>query len=258
MSRPSKTKTKKLPASQEGESENICFTIMPFGGWFDTYYESIYRPAIEAAGLVPRRADDLYRPSAIVHDIWTLTKTATIVLAELSGKNPNVFYELGLAHAIARPAILVTQTMDDVPFDLRALRVIVYDRNRPDWGADLKNSIEASIREVLTSPTKSVLPSFLQIDDSHRLSVTAADKELIALRQDVDLLKRGAFSPVTSVLERRRFEEEMESEREMEKLTAALAYIKATKEAPILPSSPTSSETENDNAEADEPKQTDK
>lgn len=194
MARPSKSKkSKKLPSSQgKAETETICFTIMPFGGWFDTYYEQIFLPAIESSGLVARRADDLYRPSAIVHDIWEITKKAKIVLAELSGRNPNVFYELGLAHALAKPAILVTQTVEDVPFDLRALRVIVYDRNEPNWGDVLKTAIESSIREILTSPVKSVLPSFLQVDDSHKPSVTTTEKELISLRQDVDLLKREA------------------------------------------------------------------
>src|SRR6266478_368610 len=140
------TRTRSLP--RESESAGICFTIMPFGGWFDDYYEQIYLPAIQSSGLVAKRADDLFRPSAIVHDIWELTKQAKVVLAELSGRNPNVFYELGLAHALAKPAILVAQTMEDVPFDLRALRVIVYDRNKPDWGAALKADIEESIRET--------------------------------------------------------------------------------------------------------------
>ena len=274
MSRASKTnKTKKQPASnKEGEIENICFTIMPFGGWFDTYYDAIYRPAIEAAGLVPRRADDLYRPSAIVHDVWNLTKSAKIVLAELTGKNPNVFYELGLAHALARPAILVTQTEDDVPYDLRALRVLVYDRNQPDWGADLGNRIEASIKEILSSPTEAVLPSFLQVDDSHKLSVTATEKELISLRQDVDLLKRGAFSPAVSrVSERRRLEERLAELGSQAHATAALnalqdererdealaSYIEFSK-SPLLPNPRTAPETESDDSEADKPKQTDK
>jgi hypothetical protein len=88
-------------------SGNTCFTIMPFGGWFDEYYTSIYKPAIISAGLHPCRADDWYRPSAIVNDIWAYTKSAKLILADLTGKNPNVFYELGLAHALAKPAILI-------------------------------------------------------------------------------------------------------------------------------------------------------
>ena len=49
---------------------DMCFVIMPFGGWLDDYYESIHKPAIEQAKLTPHRADDLYRPSTIVNDIW--------------------------------------------------------------------------------------------------------------------------------------------------------------------------------------------
>src|SRR5207237_6250655 len=108
-----KAVTKKKKSLVKQPSRGTCFTIMPFGSWFDSYYETIYVPAIQSAALTPRRADDLYRPSAIVNDIWILTREATIILADLSGKNPNVFYELGLAHALAKPAILVTESMDD-------------------------------------------------------------------------------------------------------------------------------------------------
>ena len=107
---------------------------MPFGGWFDDYYSTVFVPAIEKAGLESRRADDLYRPSTIVSDIWKFTMKAKLVLADLSEKNANVFYELGLAHALAKPVILVVEPMDDVPFDLRALRVLQYDKNDPNWG----------------------------------------------------------------------------------------------------------------------------
>ena len=101
----SKRKTKKTAigrtsaAVSDGSAAEVCFVIMPFGGWLDDYYETIYRPAIQAAGLEPHRADDLYRPSTIVNDIWAYTRRAKLLVADLTGKNPNVFYELGLAHA---------------------------------------------------------------------------------------------------------------------------------------------------------------
>jgi hypothetical protein len=87
--------TKKAPAkpmalrsAAKQAAQDTCFTIMPFGGWFDDYYVSIYKPAIDAAGLAACRADDLFRPSAIVTDIWAYTKSAKVILADLSGKNP--------------------------------------------------------------------------------------------------------------------------------------------------------------------------
>ena len=167
-----------------------CFTIMPFGGWFDDYYSNIYCPAIESAGLVPKRADDLYRPSAIVHDIWNYTKNCRLVLADLTGKNPNVFYELGLAHAIAKPAILVTESIADVPFDLRALRVLEYDKNDSAWGGVLRDKIATAIREVLESPLQSVLPSFLEVDKAPRAPVSEHQKELLEIRQELELVRR--------------------------------------------------------------------
>lgn len=173
-------------------SKDTCFILMPFGEWFDFYHDEIYVPAITASGLIPKRADDLYRPSAIVNDIWSLTHQARIVLADLSGKNPNVFYELGMAHAIAKPAILVTDSMADVPFDLRALRVIVYEKNAPNWGAVLREKIQISIREILDSPLESVLPTFIKVHEStssDQLTTTKVEKELVLLKQDMETLK---------------------------------------------------------------------
>jgi len=163
---------------------------MPFGGWFDEYYTEIFCPAIRGAGLVPKRADDLYRPSAIVHDIWSYTRRCRLILADLTGKNPNVFYELGLAHAIAKPAILVTESINDVPFDLRALRVIEYDKNSPVWGEALREKIQTAIGEVLASPLQSVLPSFLEVEHVPRAPITEHQKELIEIKQELDLLRR--------------------------------------------------------------------
>ena len=171
-------------------AKEICFVIMPFGGWFDKYYEDIYCPAISAAGMTPKRADDLYRPSNIVQDIWTYTKKAKIILADLSNKNPNVFYELGLAHALAKPAILITQTIDDIPFDLRSLRIIDYDKNLPNWGETLGESIEKAIKETLDSPNETIPTAFLETTGISKTKVSKEEKELLELRQEMESLKK--------------------------------------------------------------------
>jgi hypothetical protein len=190
----SKSSRSKKHAKRETK-QDTCFIIMPFGEWFDFYHDTIYVPAIKASGLIPKRADDLYRPSAIVNDIWALTQEAKLILADLSGKNPNVFYELGMAHAVAKPAILVTESMDDVPFDLRSLRVIVYEKNMPNWGDVLREKIEISIREILASPLESVLPTFIKVKEtSTQPTASKVEKDLISLKQDVDMLKRESQS----------------------------------------------------------------
>lgn len=171
--------------------DKTCFTIMPFGGWYDHYYKHVYKAAIAEAGLVPKRADDLSRTSTIINDIWTYTKEATIVLADLSDQNSNVFYELGLAHALAKPVVLVTSSIDEVPFDLRALRVLEYDRNNPDWGDLLKKDIVKSIGELLVAPTKSVLPTFLTVEDlPEKPAVSSQEMELLQLRSEFDAFRR--------------------------------------------------------------------
>ncbi|NTU74475.1 hypothetical protein HGB07_10215, partial [Candidatus Roizmanbacteria bacterium] len=114
--------------------------------------------------------------------------------ADLTGKNPNVFYELGLAHALAKPAILIAESMDDVPFDLQSLRHLVYDKNLPRWGDDLQERITKAIKEVLASPIKSVLPAFLTVaTDSKPKSITQQEKDMLELKREMDLLKK-AFS----------------------------------------------------------------
>lgn len=141
---PKETKKKRVK-----KSAGSCFVMMPFKDPFNTYYENIFRPAIVAAGLDSVRADDLFRPSVIVADLWQMIQDAKILLAELTTKNANVFYELGLAHAIGKPIVLVSETIDDVPFDLQQLRVLLYDKNDPAWGNKLQKDVTASLKETL-------------------------------------------------------------------------------------------------------------
>jgi hypothetical protein len=78
---------------------DTCFVLMPFGEWFDRYYKDIYVPAIKEAGFEPLRADSLFNSGSVIEQIWQQIRKAKVLLADLTGRNPNVFYELGLAHA---------------------------------------------------------------------------------------------------------------------------------------------------------------
>ena len=185
-----KESNEEISQTDATSSKPNCFVIMPFGGWFDKYYSEIYKPAIENAGLESKRADDLYRPGNIVNDIWNYTKDAKVILADLTNKNPNVFYELGLAHAITKPAVLITASMDDVPFDLRSLRVIEYDKNSPKWGEILQEKITKSLKETMKNPAAAIPPTFLEVNKTDRLKVTPIEREILELRKDMDSLIR--------------------------------------------------------------------
>lgn len=138
---------------QLGEITNACFVAMPFASLFEREYTRVIKPAVEGAGLVCVRGDEIYSDQSIVQDIWKSLRTARVVVAELSGRNPNVMYEVGLAHALGKPIILLTRNQDDVPFDLKSLRYVFYDMENPDWGADLRSELVRAIGKVLESPS---------------------------------------------------------------------------------------------------------
>ena len=114
------------------EHENIEVTLasamMPFDASFNTVYESI-KQATENVGLRCRRADDIWENAAIIQDVVSLIDRSRIVICDCSGRNPNVFYEAGIAHTLGRDVILITQSEHDIPFDLRHLRYIRYHNN---------------------------------------------------------------------------------------------------------------------------------
>jgi hypothetical protein len=139
---------------------DTCFVMMPFGTWMDTYYREIFVPAIRDAGMEPVRADELFSTGSVIEQIWEQITRAKVLLADLTGKNANVFYELGLAHAANKPVVFTTGSLDDVPFDLRHLRVAVYDIRDPSWGEKLKVSLSTYLKAAKAEPEKSVPQPF--------------------------------------------------------------------------------------------------
>jgi hypothetical protein len=92
------------------------------------YYETIFKPAIEKTGLHAVRADaEIFATGKIIDQVWRGINAAKVLVAELTTRNANVFYELGLAHALNKPVVLVSSNESDVPFDLQHIRVIYYD-----------------------------------------------------------------------------------------------------------------------------------
>ncbi|HYV43359.1 MAG TPA: hypothetical protein VFA20_00800 [Myxococcaceae bacterium] len=135
------------------KATRTAFILMPFRQPFDSYYPAIFRPALEAAGFEVRRVDDLYAPRPIMLDIQEGIANSDLVLCEMTGRNPNVFYELGLAHAVGKPAVLVSSAEEDIPFDLRHVRVIQYEPRMAGWEAKLRSDIERAAVAVLSSHT---------------------------------------------------------------------------------------------------------
>jgi hypothetical protein len=109
--------------------EQKIFVIMPFTlEWSNRIWQKMIKPTIEKKGLVPVRADDLFGQD-IMEDIWSGILSARLVIADITNRNPNVFYELGIAHCLGKEVILLTQNKDDIPFDLNRYRHIIYQDN---------------------------------------------------------------------------------------------------------------------------------
>jgi hypothetical protein len=107
---------------------NLVSVMMPFSKDFQDVYDSI-KLSCENANMICQRADNVWKNSMIIQDIFELIFTSSIVVADFSTRNPNVFYEVGIAHTLGKHVIPIAQSMDDIPFDLHHHRVLVYHNN---------------------------------------------------------------------------------------------------------------------------------
>lgn len=106
----------------------LASVMMPFNMEFDKVQETI-KEACFNAGMSCARVDDLWNNSTIIQDIFELIYCSSIVIVDFTGKNPNVFYEAGIAHTLGKNVIPITQSLNDIPFDLRHHRVLNYLNN---------------------------------------------------------------------------------------------------------------------------------
>lgn len=120
-------KRPEFKVKKERIDRKLCFVLMPFDEKFTPIYNNIIKKVVESFGLKCKRAGEIFGTKPIIEDVWEHIQRARILIADLTGRNPNVFYELGLSHAIKKEVILITQNLKDLPFDLKHYRCIVYE-----------------------------------------------------------------------------------------------------------------------------------
>ena len=133
----------------------LAFVLMPFTTELTQIYQTVIKPTVERTefGLVCKRADDIKSNRAIIQDIWKSICEARIVIADMSNLNPNVMYELGIAHTIGKETILLYQkTKEELrfPFDLSHIRRIEYENTMPGAKA-LENELSITLSNVLAN-----------------------------------------------------------------------------------------------------------
>ena len=126
-----------------------CFIVMPFSLEWSNDVHRVLSEACKALSVHPVRGDDVFTPTDIIVDIWHGINGADFVIADITGRNPNVLYELGIAHTLAKPVLIISRNAADIPIDLSTRRVIVYGQSHDNWRGDLETKVTRAIKEIL-------------------------------------------------------------------------------------------------------------
>lgn len=108
------------------DNQIFAFVLMPFDKAFDDIYKIGIKETANSLGILAERVDEQIFHESILDRIYRQIELADLVVADMTGQNPNVFYEVGYAHAKGKLCVLLTQNTNDIPFDLKHHRHIVY------------------------------------------------------------------------------------------------------------------------------------
>lgn len=129
------------------QDRKLVSVMMPFSAEFNAVYSAI-QTSTSAVGLNCVRADDIWEEHAIIQDVVNIIARAKVVVCDCSEKNPNVFYEAGIAHTLGKEVILIAQSQEDIPFDLRHLRCIFYLPNTEGL-KNLSQKIQSKLASII-------------------------------------------------------------------------------------------------------------
>lgn len=128
----------------------FCFVLMPFDKSFSDIYEFGIKGSCEDAECYCERVDEQVYDGSVLDRIYNQISRADIVIADMSGKNANVFYEVGYAHALGKRTILLTKNSSDIPFDLKHFPHIIYDSQI----VSLKTELTKWITKFISEPVE--------------------------------------------------------------------------------------------------------
>lgn len=151
--------------------DKTCFVISPIGKEGTPKYQEfrnvldyMIKPAIEKSDcglkLEVLRADDIQRAGAFIRDILEYLAESYIVIADLTYNNPNVFYELGVRHALRPRTILIAKELRFIPTDLRGYRAITYDYKSGEGIRKFDEQIKKCLKEIINAPQRPDNPIF--------------------------------------------------------------------------------------------------
>jgi hypothetical protein len=128
----------------------FVFTLMPFTPEYEDTYRLAISAACEAAGAYCERVDEQIFHESILQRIYNQIAKADLIVADMSDRNPNVFYEVGYAHALGKRVVLLTRHAEDIPFDLKHYPHIVYGSSL----TQLRQQLERQVRAYIADPSR--------------------------------------------------------------------------------------------------------
>lgn len=132
---------------RRSQFQSDIFMVMPFRDKYNAVYEQVIRPVAAGLNLTIKRGDDFTSTrGSIMQEVWAALNACKLVIVESSEINANVYYELGIAHTLGKPVILLTQTkeVEALPFDIRHLRFLVYEDS-----INGSKALEASLKKAI-------------------------------------------------------------------------------------------------------------
>jgi hypothetical protein len=130
----------------------VVFVAMPFLDEIDPIYRDHITEVVKhKMNKSLARADDFYADHEIMKDVWSAIYYCEVVIADCTGRNPNVFYEIGIAHTLGRKTVLIAQQIDDIPFDVRHIRSIIYEytpRGVREFEKKLEDTLYAAFEQT--------------------------------------------------------------------------------------------------------------
>lgn len=129
------------------------FVVMSFDPKLKPIYDNHILKVTKSLNLTTQRADDIFSTHHVMSDVWQAMNAARVIIADCTGRNPNVFYEIGMAHTLGRPVILLAQRTHDVPFDVKDIRYIQYEYTPPGMER-FESQLAMTLTNELQSPER--------------------------------------------------------------------------------------------------------